>query len=288
MRPVDQSTAGQPTDEQVTAPAVPKGLDATLVLVRHGESTWVAERRFQGQADPPLSETGRREARLAATRLARPLASPSLPVPEGPPMEIAFSPLARAADTAFEIQRAVAAPEGFGIEVPMRPDTGLLETAQGDWEGLTHDDIASRWPDILATWRRRPLEAWAPGGESLDQVAARVRRSLGTTLEMLADGRNPGTLDRPQVPGYRERVTAGPWTILVAHDGVFKVLLLTLFELPLERFWLFPFALAGISVVEFRGGRATLRAHNLTEHLAPLLDERARELAEERERAGAL
>jgi broad specificity phosphatase PhoE len=90
------------------------------------------------------------------------------------------------------------------------------------------------------------------------------------------------------VPGYREPEADGPWTIVVAHDGVFKVLLLTLFELPLARFWLFPFALAGISVVEMRGGRPTLRAHNLTEHLAPLLDERAREAAEERERTGAL
>jgi len=66
------------------------------------------------------------------------------------------------------------------------------------------------------------------------------------------------------------------------------VTLLTLFDLPLERFWLFPFALCGITVVELAGGRPRLRAHNLTEHLAPLLEERAQATTIEREEAGAL
>ena len=61
-----------------------------------------------------------------------------------------------------------------------------------------------------------------------------------------------------------------PWTLLVAHDGIFKVVLLTLLDLPLDRFWTFPFALCGITVVEFRDGRGILRAHNLTDHLATL------------------
>jgi broad specificity phosphatase PhoE len=75
---------------------------------------------------------------------------------------------------------------------------------------------------------------------------------------------------------------------VVGHDGVFKIVLLTLFDLPLDRFWMFTFALCGITIVEFRGGRAVLRAHNLTEHLASLLDERAQEDAERRARSGAL
>jgi len=69
---------------------------------------------------------------------------------------------------------------------------------------------------------------------------------------------------------------------------VFKVVLLTLFDIPLTHFWTFSFALCGITVVEFRGGRAVLRAHSLTEHLAPLLDEQAQEAADLRARSGAL
>lgn len=50
--------------------------------------------------------------------------------------------------------------------------------------------------------------------------------------------------------------------------------------------WLFD--LCGITVIELRGGRPIVRAHNLTEHLAPLLDERAQQVSEERQRTGAL
>jgi hypothetical protein len=48
------------------------------------------------------------------------------------------------------------------------------------------------------------------------------------------------------------------------------------------------FDLCGISVIEFRAGRPVARAHNLTEHLAPLLDERARLVSEARQKTGAL
>jgi broad specificity phosphatase PhoE len=107
-------------------------------------------------------------------------------------------------------------------------------------------------------------------------------------LNRLGEGRPPGTLDRPQVLGNADPIEDRPWSILVAHDGIFKIVLLTLFGMGLDRFWTFPFALCGISVVEFRAGRATLRAHNLTEHLVPLLEERAEARRDARERSGAL
>ena len=97
-----------------------------------------------------------------------------------------------------------------------------------------------------------------------------------------------GSLDRPQVAGYRSGPGDGPWSVVVGHDGVFKVLLLTLFDLPLERFWMWSFDLAGICVIEIRGGRPLVRAMNLVEHLAPVLDEEARAETDERRRAGAL
>ncbi len=87
---------------------MPDGLDATLVLVRHGESTFIAEGRFQGRADAPLSAFGRRQAALTAGRLAIPHATPGLPVPSGDLVEIVHSPLARAAQTADAIESALA------------------------------------------------------------------------------------------------------------------------------------------------------------------------------------
>jgi phosphoserine phosphatase len=267
---------------------VPEGLDATLVLLRHGESVWVAEGRFQGQAEVPLSEIGTRQAGLAGQRLARPHGSPALPVPLGSPIEIVHSPLRRTAQTAAAVAAAVTGSDVIEGAPPLRPDPGFLEIAQGEWEGRHHTEIAERWGDVLAGWRRRPTESWAPGGESLLQVQERVRPALARLLGPLADGRAPGTLDRSQVLGYRDPVADQRWSILVGHDGVFKVVLLTLFGMPLDKFWTFSFALCGITVIEFRGGRATLRAHNLTEHLAPLLDERSQTLTEERQRSGAL
>jgi broad specificity phosphatase PhoE len=284
------STSGRRTSSDTAGPVppIPAGLDATLVLLRHGESELIVEGRFQGQAETPLSAAGRRQAELAGTRLATPHGAPSLPVPTGAPLEIVHSPLQRAAQTAEAVASAMAQPVAFGRAVPLRPDRGFIEIGQGAWEGLHHTEIQERYGDQLATWRRDPLAAWAPGGESLPEVAARVRPALEALLGPLARAGVPGTLDRPQVAGYREATPQHPWSVLVAHDGVFKVVLLTLFGLPLDRFWMWMSDLCGISVIEFRGGRAVLRAHNLTEHLAPILDERSQQVSEQRERTGAL
>jgi broad specificity phosphatase PhoE len=266
-----------------TTPLIPAGLDATLVLVRHGESEFITQGRFQGQAETPLSATGLRQAALVAERLARPHDAPALPLPEGPLRELVHSPLRRTAQTAEAVAAAM-----LPSPAP-RPDAGFLEIGQGEWEGLHRDEITARYADTLAAWRRTPTEAWAPGGESLAQVAGRVRPALTGLLTGLAEGGTPGSLDRNQVAGYGDDTqSALPWSVVVGHDGVFKVSLLTLFDLPLERFWMWTMDLCAISVVEFRAGRAVLRAHNLTGHLAALLDEAAQEAQEARSRSGAL
>ncbi len=267
---------------------IPPDLDATVVLVRHGESTFVAEGLFQGQADAPLSDVGRQQADLVAARLARPAASPALPLPAGPPLEIVHSPLSRAADTARAIGEACAAPDAFGVEVPVRADLGFFEIGQGEWEGRPSAEIAERWGSELAAWRRDPVANWAPGGESIVEVDKRVRPALATLLERLALGRAPGTLDRSQVLGYIGARPDQGWSVIVAHDGLFKLATLALLDLPLERFWAFPFALCGITIVEIGGGRARLLAHNLTDHLAPLESPEALEAAARRRASGAL
>jgi len=266
-----------------TTPLIPDGLDATLVLVRHGESEFIVEGRFQGQAETPLSAMGLRQAALVAERLAHPHDAPALPLPEGPMRELIHSPLRRTAQTAEAMAAAM-------TPVPvLRPEPGFLEIGQGEWEGLHRDEITARYGDALAAWRRTPTTAWAPGGESLAQVAARVRPALSGALVALAEGGTPGSLDRNQVAGYGDETpTTLPWSIVVGHDGIFKVSLLTLFGLPLERFWMWTMDLCAITVVEFRAGRAVLRAHNLTGHLATLLDEAAQEAQEQRSRSGAL
>ena len=268
--------------------AVPTDLAATLVLLRHGQSVWLAEGRFQGRADTPLSPLGLRQAALAGARLAAPDAPPRLPVPAGEPLAIVHSPLARTRQTADAVAAAFGA---TGRPVPaLRPEQGIAEIAQGEWEGLFQREVEERYPTEIAGWRRDPVSVHAPGGESLGEVDVRVRAALARILEDLAAAGGPGPAG---TPSYYDP-HAGPWAVLVGHDGAFKVALLALLGLPLDRFWTFTQTTTGIAVLDIRNGRTILRAWNRTEHLAPLEIEsaeatRAEEnAAAERSRTGAL
>src|SRR5204863_2538146 len=106
--------------------------------------------------------------------LARPAVPAPLHIPAPAPIEIVHSPLSRAAETAAIVAAAISR-AGGGSTPAVRPDAGLSEIAQGEWEGLHRDEVERRDGNLLATWRARPLEAHAPGGESLDEAAARAR-----------------------------------------------------------------------------------------------------------------
>lgn len=283
----------EPAPGEPTPPIIPAGLDAVLAFVRHGESQWVAEGRFQGQGDPPLSDLGRRQALLTARRIARRARRPPLPLPAGAPQAIVHSPLARAAETASVIARAVRGGRGDDAlqqPLPLLPEPNLLEIGQGEWEGLPSAEVAARWGDLLAAWRHEPLTAWAPGGESIAEVDVRVRVALRRLLGDLATEAPAPVTGRSQVLGYGDIAADEPWSIVVAHDGVFKVALLALLDYPLARFWTLPFALCGITVVEIRDGRPRLRLHNATDHLTGVEagDAEAQAREAERRRSGAL
>ena len=278
--------------------AVPPDLDASLVLLRHGQSVWLAEGRFQGRADTPLSPLGERQAALAGARLADPDAPPRLPVPAGDPVAIIHSPLARTAQTAAAVAAAIAL-RGRPAP-PLVAEPGLIEIAQGAWEGLYQRDVEAGWPSEIAGWRRDPVRTFAPGGESLIDVDRRVREALSGVVERLErasvaapDGGASGAAAGPTAASFYDP-HAGPWIVLVGHDGAFKVALLALLGLPLDRFWTFTQTTTGIAVLDIRNGRTVLRAWNRTEHLAPLereqgeAERRAEEGAAARARSGAL
>ena len=182
----------------------------------------------------------------------------------------------------------------------LRPDPGLLEIAQGEWEGLHRDEVVARYPVELEAWRLRPAESQAPGGEPLTSADERVRETLERTIAALAQAVPGEGPDRTSVGGYPAgHGSDTPWALLVGHDGIFKVAVLAILGLPLDRFWAFPWGLTGISVVELVSGRAVLRAHNLTDHLGPLQAEtsepstasaesRSEDEAAARERTGSL
>ena len=218
---------------------------ARLALIRHGESAWITEGRFQGQGDPPLSDAGERQAAAVAARMAAPSAMPSVPVPDSTPEAIWHSPLLRAAQTAQSIHDA------RDDEAPLRALDELKELGQGEWEGRTHAEVGERWPAELAAWRADPLDNHAPGGESLHDGLERVQRVRET---ILAGG------------GTDERA----WAIVVAHDGILRLLILDLLAIGIEHFWSFPLSLASVTVIDVSGDVAQLRAHNLDAHIAAL------------------
>lgn len=274
---------------------VPDGLEATLVLLRHGESMAIVEGRFQGRLETPLSPLGLRQAELAGARLANPDVAPHLPIPARPPVEIVHSPLGRTRQTAEAVAGALRTVHGPAAVPALRAEPGLVEIAQGAWEGLHRADVVGRYPDELEAWRRRPTEAHAPGGEPVLDAAVRAREALSAAIARLAEAQPGNGADRGHAAGYPPvHGPDTPWTLLVGHDGIFKAALLALLGLPIERFWIFPWSLTGITVVELVGGRAVLRAHNLTDHLGSLQVEqaaaeaRAESEAEARERSGSL
>lgn len=124
-----------------------------LILVRHGETDWNAQRRYQGQSDVPLSELGKRQAELVAERLAR------LKIDA-----VYASDLKRALETA----RVVA--EKSGLEV--LPEPRLRELKFGVLEGLTFDEAQEQYPEMIAAWLNdfnRPPD----GAETIDLFNAR-------------------------------------------------------------------------------------------------------------------
>jgi broad specificity phosphatase PhoE len=268
------------------APLIPDGLDAVLVLLRHGQTQFIVEKRFQGAMEAPLTALGERQARLAGRRLAAPMVDPQLPIPDAAPFSIVHSPLGRARRTA-ELAAEEMRSAGRATP-PLRSDPGFSEIAQGVWEGLTDQQITARFGDSLAGWRRWPTKFHAPGGESLDQVFARVEASLAVLLADMNAGTMPGTLDHHQVLGYGDGdPDPRRWSLVVGHGGVFRVVVCALLGLRMEHFWNFDFGLGAITVVEIRAGRAVLRALNMDAYLGAEAELPADE-SSERDRSGAL
>jgi probable phosphoglycerate mutase len=133
-----------------------------ILMARHGQSEWNALGRWQGQADPPLSSLGRKQAMLASERI-------------GAVDAIVASDLGRAAETAFIIAEAI----GVG---PVVTEPLFRERDVGEWSGLTRAEIEEQWPGYLED-RRRP-----PGYESDESLLDRTHEALAATHTTFGDG----------------------------------------------------------------------------------------------------
>jgi probable phosphoglycerate mutase len=191
-----------------------------LVVVRHGRTEWNAAGRFQGRADPPLDEVGRRQAEDCGKDLASRFDQAGLPSPV-----IVSSDLRRAADTAAAVAGAFA--------VPFRTDEGLREVDVGAWEGLTRAQVRARFPDQYRLWsagtdvRRGGGETLAEGGRRVaDRIEAWWEPAGGAPLVVVGHGMATRSAlaelrvrARVGFPGDPPHLANGAWLALVPPGG---------------------------------------------------------------------
>lgn len=160
-----------------------KSKPVALWLVRHGQTDWNVEGRYQGQADPPLNRIGLAEAEQAARKLA------------GEPLRAIYSSdLLRARQTAALIAQASGA--------PLRLEPRLREVNLGAWEGMLFDQIRANYPQELREREQNPLNSRPPGGETVEEVWQRARavvseisrRHAGEQVALVSHGLTLGTL----------------------------------------------------------------------------------------------
>lgn len=211
--------------------------NTTIVLIRHGETAWNAERRLQGHIDIGLNHEGQRQADALAAALA------------GDHFDaVIASDLQRARQTAAAIAGTRA--------MPVRQDALLRERCYGGFEGLLYADIERQYPAEFAAWQARDIDALMPPGE---RVAESFRqfyaRSVGAILGWAA-------------------AHPGQSIALVAHGGVLECAYRAALDVPLETPRNFPVLNASINRFTVDNGTLRLVSWGEVAHLAPrALDE---------------
>ncbi|HEX4063855.1 MAG TPA: histidine phosphatase family protein [Streptosporangiaceae bacterium] len=156
-----RSGRNSPAPAAVWRPAGQK--PTTTLLLRHGETPLSIDKRFAGTSDVPLTETGLRQAKAAASWLAA----------RGGVELIVTSPLRRTRQTAAEVAAVTGA--------PVRVEDRLRESDFGKWEGLSFAEASEQWPEAMAAWLADPAVP-PPDGESFTDVGRRVGAALDALL----------------------------------------------------------------------------------------------------------
>lgn len=139
---------------------MPADSHTRLILVRHGQTQWNLQGRYQGRADTPICPVGLATAQRVAALLRGCGATVLL-----------ASPLERARASAEIIGRILG-------DLQTVVDERLIEIDFGQWQGLTQAQIKTRWPILLRAWKRAPDSVRFPGGERLADALERLRHFL--------------------------------------------------------------------------------------------------------------
>lgn len=204
-----------------------------LVLIRHGETDWNRQLRFQGQVDVPLNPVGMEQARRLGERLAGELVD-----------GLVCSDLTRARQTAEPIQARNAKVSLAGVVL----DAALREQHFGVLEGLSVPEVKTHQPQVWAQWREFAEDFAPEGGESMRQFHSRVMAALSD----LARARPAQTV------------------VVVTHGGVLDMVYRTARGLPLSGPRQSEIPNAGLNRVRITGELVEIISWADTQHLADL------------------
>jgi probable phosphoglycerate mutase len=233
--PVQLESMNQTQHLGETFPSLRPGHEGVrLLLVRHGETEWNRQGKFQGQIDIPLNDNGRNQAAKAAEFLKD--------------VNIDFavsSTMSRPKETAEIILK-------YHASLKLELFAGLREISHGLWEGKFESEIEQEFPGELESWRTIPAEVQMPEGENLEQVKERSVTDWNTIVE------------NAQI----QQLQLG---LVVAHDATNKTLLCHILGLSNENFWNFRQGNGAVSVIDYPHGiqgYPVLQAMNITGHLS--------------------
>ena len=221
-------------------PSLPKKSNKKrIILVRHGETDWNKQGRFQGQIDIPLNQNGKAQAQAASEFL------------KNVSIQKAFSSsLSRPRETAQIILK-----EHPGIEISLKEN--LKEIGHGKWEGKLESEIKSDWPDLLQEWKIQPEKVQMPDGENIKEVST---RSIQGWIEICESLKNDET------------------ALVVAHDAVNKTILCHLLGLTPSEIWMIKQGNGGITIIDLSEKEDQpdqITCLNITSHLGGVIDSTA-------------
>ena len=211
-------------------PHTPTSSTTSIVLIRHGETAWNAERRLQGHIDIALNDEGLRQAGALGAALAA-----------DPFDAIYASDLQRA----FQTAQAVARPHGM----PVLADPGLRERCYGGFEGLLYAEIEQRFPREFAAWQAREIDGAMPAGVRVAETFRQFYARCIGAIVAIAQQRPGQTL------------------ALVAHGGVLECAYRAALGLSLETPRDFPVMNASINRFTVTGGALALQSWGEVAHL---------------------
>ena len=210
--------------------------DSRVFLVRHGETNWNKEGRFQGQIDIPLNHNGKDQAAKTSKYLAKVKFNKAF-----------SSSMERPYETAQIILKNIPTLKITKLDK-------LVEISHGLWEGKLETEINAQWPDLLENWHQKPEEVIMPEGESIKAVSERSIKAW----EDICSLQNKNDL-----------------TLLVAHDAVNKTLICNLLGIDFSNIWMIKQGNGGITIIDIFDDPDkdhVISALNITTHLGGIID----------------